>query len=74
MYNPQICRLAMEAEKRHTDSVIAMDNNPDRDSFSGRLPFCDCHRCRPEKWPSDIENQLDEYMEENGPGTVSVDE
>jgi len=74
MYNPQICRLAMEAEKRHADSVIAMDNNPDRDSFSGKLTFCDCHRCEPKKWPSDIENQLDEYMEKNGPGTVPVDE
>lgn len=73
VYNPQICRLAIEAAKRHADSVIAIDDDPNQDSFSGKVPFCDCPDCEPGKWPGDIENQLDEYVEENGPGTVPVD-
>ena len=73
MYDPAFCQKALEAEFVHADTVIATDNNPDGDSYMAKLPFCECHHCRPDLWPKNIQEQLDEFMENNGPGTIPVD-
>ena len=73
MYNIDICRRAIEAEQQHALSVISIDNSPDRDSYMDKLPFCECPGCAPHMWPNDIEEQLDEFYENNGPGTFPID-
>lgn len=73
MYNVEVCICAIEAERNHAMSVIAIDNCPDRDTHMGKLTFCECSMCAPHLWPDDIEEQLDEFYEENGPGTISMD-
>lgn len=73
MYDPNVCAQAMEADRVHADTIIASDNDPNGDSYTGKVPFCKCSYCSPEAWPHDIEAQLDEYVENNGPGTVRVD-
>lgn len=74
MYNPETCRRAQEAEQNHALSAIASDTIPWRHAHGGRLPLCPCPDCDPDAWPADIQDQLDEFAENNGPGTVAVDE
>lgn len=73
MYSIDICKRAIKAERDHALSVIAMDDNPARDTYGGKLPYCECPMCGPASWPDDIEDQLDEFYENNGPGTIPID-
>lgn len=74
MYDPKICRQAIDAERGHALSAVASDNSPGRDSYMGKLPNCDCPSCEPGAWPANIQDQVDEYAENNSPGTIPVDE
>ena len=73
MYNIEMCRRAMKAEQQHALHIISVDNDLGRDSYMGKLPFCECPGCAPRMWPDNIEEQLDEFYENNCPGTLPVD-
>lgn len=73
-YDPKICREALNAQDGHSLSAIAADNNPNGNAYMGKLPNCDCPDCEPGAWPDNIQDQLDEFTENNGPGTVAIDE
>jgi hypothetical protein len=62
MYDFKICIEAIAAEKAHAE--IGKSKKP---------RHCNCTSCDPEVWPHNIEEQLAEYAENNGPGTIPVD-